>query len=97
MRRSTLLSIARRQLSTSSARAGPSYTPPVKAGVLPAFDEAVKFIQADRETKLKELEALKKDGAEPASLEKLAVEAWANDPETRWKSRNGQGAYSCYG
>ncbi|GAA5825143.1 hypothetical protein JCM11251_006117 [Rhodosporidiobolus azoricus] len=82
-----------RQLSTSAAPAQAStstYTPPIKAGVLPAYDEAVAFIVRDREDKLKQLEDLKKQGAEQAVLDKLEVEAWSNDPETRWRAKNGQ-------
>ncbi|GAA5908745.1 hypothetical protein JCM6882_008194 [Rhodosporidiobolus microsporus] len=85
-----------RQLSTSAAPAAStsSYTPPLKAGVLPAYDEAVAFIARDREDKLKQLEDLKKQGADQAALDKLEVEAWANDPETRWRAKNGQGDLS---
>jgi hypothetical protein len=69
-----------------------SYTPPIKSGVLPAYDQALAYISKDREQKLKQLEELKGNKEiDPATLEKLEVEAWSNDPETRWKANNGQG------
>ncbi|GAA5972018.1 hypothetical protein JCM11641_002459 [Rhodosporidiobolus odoratus] len=86
-----------RQLSTSAAPAAAStstYTPPLKSGVLPVFDEAVAYIARDRETKLEQLEQLKQQGADQAQLEKLEVEAWSNDPETRWRAKNGRGDLS---
>ncbi|GAA6028740.1 hypothetical protein JCM8097_007371 [Rhodosporidiobolus ruineniae] len=89
----TALRTAYRQLSTSTAPAA-AYAPPLPAGKLPAFDEAVAFIARDREAKLARLEELKQQGAEAAVLEKLEVEAWSNDPETRWRAKNGQGDLS---
>ncbi|GAA5875709.1 hypothetical protein JCM8547_007046 [Rhodosporidiobolus lusitaniae] len=84
-----------RQLSTSAAPAAPStsYAPPLKPGQLPAFDEAVAYIARDRENKLEQIVELRQT-AEPALLEKLEVEAWSNDPETRWRAKNGQGDLS---
>ncbi|GAA6020577.1 hypothetical protein JCM11491_000802 [Sporobolomyces phaffii] len=75
--------------ATASTSAS-SYTPPIKAGVLPAYDQALAYIAQDRDHKLKELEQLKgnKD-VDPAVVEKLEVEAWSNDPETRWNAKNG--------
>ncbi|BGP17591.1 hypothetical protein JCM10213_001240 [Rhodosporidiobolus nylandii] len=88
----TALRALSRQLSTSAAPAAApaSYAAPLKPGVLPAFDEAVAYIARDREAKLEQLEQLRKDGADKAQLEKLEVEAWSNDPETRWRAKNGQ-------
>ncbi|GAA6060350.1 hypothetical protein JCM10212_004534 [Sporobolomyces blumeae] len=86
-----------RSLATqaSAPSASTSYTPPVKAGVVPAYDEALAYLKQDREHKLKQLEELKKqEGVNQAVLEKLEVEAWSNDPETRWKAYNGQADYS---
>ncbi|GAA6011683.1 hypothetical protein JCM10207_004208 [Rhodosporidiobolus poonsookiae] len=88
----TALRSLTRQLSTSAARPAPAaYAAPLKPGQLPAFDEAVAYIAKDRENKLKQLEELKRQGGvDQAVLDKLEVEAWANDPETRWKAKNGQ-------
>ncbi|GAA5828153.1 hypothetical protein JCM5353_007807 [Sporobolomyces roseus] len=77
------------QATASSSTA--SYTPPLKAGALPAYDQALAYIAKDRDLKLKQLEELKESKeADQAALEKLEVEAWSNDPETRWKANNGQ-------
>lgn len=76
------------------APAGASYQAPLKPGQLAAFDYALAYIQQDREAKLASLEQLKKDGADQATLEKVEVEAWSNDPEVRWRAKNGQGAYT---
>ncbi|GAA5999639.1 mitochondrial 54S ribosomal protein mL38 MRPL35 [Rhodotorula paludigena] len=76
------------------APAGASYQAPLKPGQLAAFDHALAYIQQDREAKLASLEQLKKDGADQATLEKVEVEAWSNDPEVRWRAKNGQADYS---
>ncbi|GAA5956966.1 hypothetical protein JCM3765_006654 [Sporobolomyces pararoseus] len=77
------------QATSSSSTA--SYTPPIKPGVLPAYDQALAYLSQDREQKLKQLEELKKNNeADQSTLEKLEVEAWSNDPETRWRANNGQ-------
>lgn len=79
-----------RSLATQATAS--SYAPPIKAGSLPAYDQALAYITRDRESKLKQLEELKGDKeVEQAVLEKLEVEAWSNDPETRWKAVNSQG------
>ncbi|EGU11322.1 hypothetical protein RTG_02794 [Rhodotorula toruloides ATCC 204091] len=80
---------------TRSASAAPAYRPPVEPGVLPAFDAAVDYIARDRQQKLERLEQLRKDaGATETQLEKLEVEAWSNDPETRWRAKNGFADFS---
>lgn len=89
-RTATTLRALARNLATSAPRPA-AYAPPLKAGVLPAFDEAVKFIAADKAAKLKQLEELKNTDTPVEVLEKLEVEAEANDPETRWRAKNGQG------
>lgn len=83
-----------RTLSTSaSTSAGSSYNPPLKSGVLPAYDHALEYIAQDRKQKLEQLEKLQRDqsGTNKEQLEKLEVEAWANDPETRWRAKTGNG------
>ncbi|SCV73371.1 BQ2448_7297 [Microbotryum intermedium] len=69
-----------------------SYKVPIAPGRLPAYDEALKLLQADRDDKLQRLAKLKKQGGvEQAVLDKLEVEAWVNDPETRWRAKHGHG------
>ncbi|GAA5991045.1 hypothetical protein JCM10908_006515 [Rhodotorula pacifica] len=85
---------ARAAATTPAASTTPSYQPPVKAGSLPAYDAALEYIQQDRENKLKQLEQLKQSGAEQEAIDKLEVEAWSNDPETRWRAKNGAGDMS---
>ncbi|GAA5895427.1 YbhB/YbcL family Raf kinase inhibitor-like protein [Sporobolomyces salmoneus] len=79
-----------RSLATQASSTS-SYSAPIKPGVLPAYDQALAYIARDREQKLKDLEELKGNKeVDQAVLEKLEVEAWSNDPETRWKANNGQ-------
>jgi len=86
------LRTATRSLATQATSSTASYTPPLKAGALPAYDQALAYIAKDRDHKLKQLEELKGNReVDQAALEKLEVEAWSNDPETRWKANNGQG------
>jgi large subunit ribosomal protein L35 len=83
-----------RSLATqaSASTSASSYAPPLKSGVLPAYDQALAYISQDRELKLKQLEELKDNKEiDQSALEKLEVEAWSNDPETRWKAKNGRG------
>lgn len=100
MHRSRLaLQTCKRALSCTAtqraAAASPSasYQPPVKPGSLPAYDAALEYIQQDRDSKLKQLEQLKQQGAAQEALDKLEVEAWSNDPETRWRAKQGAGTY----
>lgn len=87
-----------RALSTAApahAAAQPAYRPPVERGAVPAYDAAVDYIARDRQHKLDKLEQLSKDAHVPREqLEKLEVEAWSNDPETRWRAKNGLGESS---
>jgi len=78
--------------TSSSSSAGPAYTAPLKAGVLPAYDEALKYLAADKDAKLALLEKTRAQLG-PEAAEKLEVEALANDPETRWRAANGTGQY----
>lgn len=81
--------------TTSAASTSTSYTAPLKAGVLPAYDQALAYIAQDRKDKLSQLEKLgKQKDVDQSLLEKLEVEAWANDPETRWRAASGSGQSS---
>lgn len=89
-----LSSSAPGRAAAASTSTSSSYQPPVKAGSLPAYDAALDYIQQDRENKLKQLEQLKQAGAAQDKLDKLEVEAWSNDPETRWRAKSGAGDMS---
>jgi len=98
MQRSRLaLRTCKRALSTAqpaaqAAQPAASYQPPVQPGSLPAYDHALAYIQQDRDAKLAQLDDLKRTGnADPHALDKLEVEAWSNDPETRWRAKHGHG------
>ena len=74
-----------------------AYQAPLKAGVLPAYDQALAYIEQDRKSKLARLEQLKKQkDVDTTVLEKLEVESWANDPETRWRAATGNGESSAW-
>lgn len=81
--------------TSASPAASTSYQAPLKAGALPAYDQALAYIEQDRKSKLTQLEQLRKQkDVEQAELEKLEVEAWSNDPETRWRAATGNGESS---
>jgi large subunit ribosomal protein L35 len=95
-----------RSLSTTAPTPSSSsaYTPPLAPGVLPAYDQALLYLSSDRTTKLESLEKLRAaagsvgagEGQAEAwekrkEMEKLEVDAWVNDPETRWRSERGLG------
>ncbi|KPV74569.1 uncharacterized protein RHOBADRAFT_45059 [Rhodotorula graminis WP1] len=83
------------RLAPAAQAASSSYQPPVQPGSLPAYDHALAYIQQDRDAKLAQLEDLKAKGdADPSVLDKLEVEAWSNDPETRWRAKHGHGDFS---
>ena len=80
---------------------------PLAAGVLPAYDEALKFIAKDSRLLKKEVECLKtsienlekapeKDEkalqAMKQKLGVLEVQSEVNLPDVRWKCANGMGA-----
>ncbi|GAA6055622.1 hypothetical protein JCM3770_006729 [Rhodotorula araucariae] len=71
-----------------------AYQPPLQPGQLAAYDHAVAYIQQDRTHKLAQLDELRAQGADQAHLERIEVEAWSNDPETRWRAKNGHGDLS---
>ncbi|GAA5836809.1 hypothetical protein JCM3766R1_006270 [Sporobolomyces carnicolor] len=90
--RHSLRTLSRSLATQSTASASASgYAAPIKPGVLPAYDQALAYIARDREQKLKQLDELRNaNEVDPAAIEKLEVEAWSNDPETRWNANNGQ-------
>jgi hypothetical protein len=74
----------------------------VQAGVLPAYDEALKLIRADSEALKNEVEDVRKklasaQGEEAEALQKkveiLEVQSEINLPDVRWKFRNGLGTF----
>lgn len=84
-----VLSRSSRSLATASSSA---YTPPLKPGQLAAYDQALLFLAADKDAKLQQLEQLKQDGLDKDALERVEIDAWVNDPETRWRAKSRQGA-----
>ena len=78
-----------RSVARSYSAAASSYTAPLAAGKLPAYDQAIRFLAKDKETKLAALHA--DTTLDPAAREIKEIEAWVNDPETRWKAANRQG------
>ncbi|BGP49283.1 mitochondrial 54S ribosomal protein YmL35 [Rhodotorula kratochvilovae] len=94
MQRSRLaLRSCTRAFSTAPSTAQ-GYQAPLKPGQLPAYDHALAYIQQDRDNKLAHLDDLRSQGADQAHLERIEVEAWSNDPETRWRAKHGQGDLS---
>jgi large subunit ribosomal protein L35 len=82
-----------RSFSTSSSSHSPTYAPPLQPGVLPAYDQALLYLAQDRADKLDRLQELNKaNGVHKSVLEKLEIEAWVNDPETRWRAARDAGA-----
>lgn len=82
---------------------------PLAFGVLPAYDEALKYLKADSEALGVELESLRKvleerkAAAEPNAedirniekkMEILEVQSQVNLPEVRWKVANGLGMFA---
>lgn len=77
---------------------------PLAPGVLPAYDEALRFIRGDSralKTELAEVNARIEKGAEGEELEKLKekahvleVQSEINLPDVRWKFRNKMSEYS---
>lgn len=78
-----------RSVVRSYSAAASSYSAPLAQGILPAYDQAIRFLAKDRETKLAALEA--DSTLDPVAREAKEIDAWVNDPETRWKAANGQG------
>lgn len=94
--------------SITLARPRP-YSRPIGFGVLPAYDEALKYIEEDSVKLKKELKGLKaalaqaQASQEPEAAAEVArltekihiieVQSEINLPSVRWKARNGLGAY----
>ncbi|KAF8320624.1 phosphatidylethanolamine-binding protein [Cantharellus anzutake] len=80
--------------SQISATAQPNnWKRPLEVGVLPAYDEAVAYIEKDAAAKREKLEALRKvaDGSlSPGELLKLEIESKINLPQVRWNFENNQ-------
>lgn len=107
--RRSLATSASSQASTSTSAASTSsgavaYSRPIPEGKLPAYDEAVAFIEQDKQERLKAIEEAKKQmqslSADAKAGERIVlyntiqaneIASLINDPETRWKFRNGQG------
>ena len=96
--------LAARSLATTTPPSSSSYAPPLAPGVLPAYDQALLYLSSDKSVKLEKLEKLQavakgaaaEEGQAEAwekrkEMERLEVDAWVNDPETRWKSERGLG------
>jgi large subunit ribosomal protein L35 len=78
------------------------WNPPVRPGLIPAYDEAVAYIRADAAAVQAEADALRlsldkgevpTEGVEDAKkrLDMLEIMAQVNLPEVRWKANNGMG------
>ena len=78
------------------------WNPPVRPGVIPAYDEAVAYIRKDAAAVQMEIDALRSsldkgqvpsEGVEDAKkrLDVLEIMAQVNLPEVRWKAANGMG------
>ncbi|KAF9513867.1 hypothetical protein BS47DRAFT_1485340 [Hydnum rufescens UP504] len=79
--------------STTESPMKKIWTRPLEPGVLPAYDEALAYIERDSENKRAELERLRKQTNPKASvevLEKLEIESQINLPEVRWNFKQGQ-------
>lgn len=79
----------------------------MKPGVLPVYDEALKYIEADAARLRKELEEVRgkvseseKSGSEDGEMGKLRekvgileIQSEVNRPSVRWAAANGMGAF----
>lgn len=78
-----------------------TYHRPLKSGELPVYDRALAYIQEDREKKLASLKYLRQQLEQTSSEDRkavlqerilgLEVTSEINDPEVRWKYKNGLG------
>lgn len=88
--------------SASSSLSATSYARPIPAGSLPVYDEALAYIEQDKDEKLKAIEQLKQKlqslGSDAPAKSRInlldqitaaEIASLVNDPETRWKFRNG--------
>lgn len=103
-RRSLSRSAPQASASTSASSSASSYSRPIPEGSLPAYDEALAYIEQDKQEKLKSLEELNKKlqslGSDASKSSRIDLQnqitateiaSLVNDPETRWKFRHGQG------
>ena len=73
-----------RSLSTAA------YTRPLAPGRLAAYDEAVAYLAQDSARKRAALDKLVQDGhAHTPRARQLAIDAYINDDEVRWRAREG--------
>lgn len=83
-----------RSLSTSNstATAPATYVRALPSGQLPAYDIALAYLEADKVAKLERLRQLTEAGkSEKSELDELEINAWVNDPETRYHAKLNQG------
>lgn len=76
-----------------------TWTRPLEPGVLPAYDEALAYIERDAANKRAELERLRKQTNPTVSaevLEKLEIESEINLPDVRWNFNQGHSALLFY-
>lgn len=68
-----------------------AWKPVLKPGVMPVYDEALKFIQQDTEALREQLAQVKSDASENAQHRAYALEVASeiNNPSVREKFRNG--------
>lgn len=80
--------------SSTSISPSKSYTRPIPAGSSKVYDEALLVLQKDKESKLARIQELRKgkssEGVEEEILG-LEIASEINDPEVRWRHRNGLG------
>ncbi|ODN77481.1 hypothetical protein L202_04655 [Cryptococcus amylolentus CBS 6039] len=94
------ISQQRRSFAATSLARNAAFEPALAPGVSPAYDAALAFISAHQSKTLAKLESFKSQLPSSPSLEqlkqldKLEIEAYANDPAVRrtFKETNGEGA-----
>lgn len=94
----------RRQSTNAAASSSSSgWTRPVPEGVIPAYDEALKFLSRHSETTLKRANELEQQAKQARGEEanellqaarRLRVEARIDDPATLWAFENGNASSS---
>lgn len=101
------LGSSRAAFASTSTSASSSYTRPIPQGTLPIYDEALAYIETDKQEKLDVIDQAKKNLAEltgtssdstrsqlQEELQGLEIASLINDPEIRWRFRTGQGTHS---
>lgn len=72
---------------------------PLEPGALPAYDEALAYIERDAANKRAELarwREMKDKNVEQDELERLEIESEINLPEVRWNFQQGNGMFSVF-